>query len=169
MRIDETTSTLGLHLAEAWLRAGTGWPYLVRGPCGVNWELEAAASLLSSSFILPKRPTAAPATTSGKDGWQEEGNGGRKENLFKEKRNDKDQKRNNNHYNKQTITSLCSWQKVILPPTHPTSRLRFRDFLLKRLISDSDLMFGSSLMPASPTNRFRYIQLWTNFFNNNYT
>ena len=91
--------------------------------------------MLSSSFILPKRPTAAPATTSGKDGWQEEGNGagGRKENLFKEKRNDKDkdkdgwqeegngarkenlfkekrndkaQRRNNKHYNKQTIISL---------------------------------------------------------------
>ena len=46
--------------------------------------------MLSSSFILPKRPTAAPATTSGKDGWQEEGKGVRKENLFKEKRNDKD-------------------------------------------------------------------------------
>ena len=46
--------------------------------------------MLSSSFILPKRPTAAPATTSGKDGWQEEGKGERKENLFKEKRNDKD-------------------------------------------------------------------------------
>ncbi len=144
----------------------------------MNWELEAAASLLSSSFILPKRPTAAPATTSGKDGWQEEGNGGRKENLFKgkrndkdkdkdswqeegnggrkenlfkekrndkdkdkdgwqeegnggrkenlfkEKRNDKDQRRNNNHcnkhYNKQTIISLFSWQKINNPPIHPS-------------------------------------------------
>ncbi len=55
-----------------------------------------------------------------KDGWQEKGSGGRKENLFKEKRNDKDQKRNDNHCNKQTIISLCSWQNVNNPPTHPS-------------------------------------------------
>ena len=59
-----------------------------------------------------------------KDGWQEKGSGGRKENLFKEKRNDKDQKRNNNHcnkhYNKQKIISLCLWQKINNPPTHPS-------------------------------------------------
>ena len=58
--------------------------------------------------------------------------------------------------NKQLSHFSRGKRLIILPPTHPTSRLRFRDFLPKRLISDYDLMFGSSLMPA---NRFRYIQL----------
>ena len=61
--------------------------------------------------------------------------------------------------NKQLSHFARGKRLIILPPTHPTLRLRFRDFLPKRLISDYDLMFGSSLMPASPTNRSRYIQL----------
>ena len=70
------------HLAEAWLiGAGTGWPYLVRGPCGGNWrgnwrrgtEAElGAANPNPRAEASTKRPTmAAAATTSGKEGWQQ--------------------------------------------------------------------------------------------------
>ena len=46
-----------LHLAEAWLWAGTGWPYLVRGPCRGNWGMEAASARAEAAGrILDEAP-----------------------------------------------------------------------------------------------------------------